>query len=273
MRPFLKWAGGKQRLMQRLGAKLSPGERLVEPFVGSGAVFLNTDYPRYLLADVNPDLIHCYAQLQVQADELIETTRALFIDKGNTRETFDRLRARFNQLPRTGLRGAVALEKAALFIYLNRHCFNGLCRYNKAGGFNVPFGRYAKPYFPEAEMRAFAHKLRRAEVACIDFRECFRLIQPGDVVYCDPPYVPLTLTANFTDYAEGGFSLADQETLNQLAQEASARGIPIIISNHETEFTRQLYAQAQQVHFPVRRFISCKGQQRENARELIACYA
>lgn len=273
MRPFLKWAGGKYRIMDRITKSLPAGERLVEPFVGSGAVFLNTDFPRYLLADTNPDLIGCYSVLKNQPESLIGAVEALFTTRTNTRTFYDRRRTEFNRLrPEAGDTEATQ-RKAALFIYLNRHCFNGLCRYNRSGGFNVPFGRYSRPYFPETEMRAFAAKLQRADLLWADFRRCFTNLNQGDVVYCDPPYVPLSTTANFTSYAERGFTLADQTELNQLAESVSLQGIPVLISNHETDFTRVLYHRARRISFPVRRFISCKGNKRTQANELLALFA
>lgn len=272
MRPFLKWAGGKFRIHERILRSLPKGNRLVEPFVGSGAVFINATYDRYLLADANPDLIHCYTALKEDTDRLMEQTYELFTPQGNTRTVFNEQRDFFNALRQKRMSRNLLFQKAALFIYLNRHCFNGLCRYNLGGSFNVPFGRYTKPYFPEQEMRAFAEKLQQAELLCADYATCFGLLRPGDVVYCDPPYVPLSATANFTEYAEGGFTLADQQALNHHAMSVSKHGIPVVISNHETAFTRALYCQAKRHRFPVRRFISCKGDRRERASELLAVY-
>src|SRR5262249_42476911 len=152
---------------------------------------------------------------------------------------------------------------ASLFVYLNRHCFNGLCRYNKKGAFNTPFGRYDKVYFPASEMAAFAERLETAELRQMDFREALSGTKPGDVIYCDPPYVPLTPTASFTNYAAGGFSEKDQQDLQELAVEASERGAVVLLSNHDTPFTRELYRGATQlVPMMVSRTISCDGQNR-----------
>jgi len=189
-RPFLKWAGNKYRVLPHIRLRLPPGKRLVEPFAGSGAVFLNTDY--------------------------------------------DHRQSR---------------RKAALFVYLNRHGYNGLCRYNRRGGFNVPFGRYVRPHFPEAEMLAFHAHAQRA-----DFR-----VQ--------------SFEANFTSYSRDGFDLEQQRHLAELAAETAARGIPVLISNHDTPFTREAYANAAELDsFPVHRSISCNGARREAARELLALF-
>lgn len=263
VRPFLKWAGNKVQIVNRIKAVLPPGRRLIEPFVGSGAVFLNTEYAQYLLADRNPDLICLYCLLREEGEALIETCRAYFRPETNTPEVFYAYRARFNATddPR---------EKAVLFLYLNRHGYNGLCRYNSRGGFNVPFGRYRKPYFPETEMAIFHRRAQQATFLCADFDQTLAAAQAGDVVYCDPPYVPLSETANFTNYSADPFGRDEQLRLARRAEELAERGIPVVISNHDTGFTRQAYTQAQITAFDVRRSISCNGAKRARADELLA---
>ncbi|MBX5467194.1 MAG: Dam family site-specific DNA-(adenine-N6)-methyltransferase [Firmicutes bacterium] len=265
MRPFLKWAGGKYRLVSRIRARLPAGERLIEPFVGSAAVWLNTAYPMALLADANPDLIGCYQQLQRHGEAFIAACRAYFVPDNNRPERYYALRERFNAV-------RDPWERAVLFVYLNRHGYNGLCRYNAAGAFNVPFGRYRRPYFPEAEMRAFWRKAQGVTFRCADFREVLAEARPGDVVYCDPPYVPLSATANFTDYSAGGFGPQDQADLADWAERLAARGIPVLISNHATPFTEEAYHSAQVERFGVQRFISCDGDHRGVADEVLALF-
>lgn len=265
VRPFLKWAGNKYRILAQIKAALPPGRRLIEPFVGSGAVFANTDYARYLLADVNPDLIALYRHLQDEGPRFIEYCRSYFTAENNTSAAYYDLRARFNEM-------ADVREKAALFVYLNRHCYNGLCRYNAGGGFNVPFGRYRKPYFPAAEMAHFHERARRAEFVCAAFGETMAGAQPGDAVYCDPPYAPLSATANFTSYSPQQFGVEEQRELARLAEKLASRGVSVIISNHDTDFTRREYAQARIVTFDVRRTISCDGASRGHAQELLAVF-
>lgn len=266
MKPFLKWAGGKYRLVERITAVLPPGGRLVEPFVGSGAVFLNTDYPRYLLADVNADLIALYQTLQREGTAFINTCETLFTPENNRKEVYYGFRAEFNST--TDVR-----RKAALFLYLNKHGFNGLCRYNASGQFNVPFGRYQKPYFPRQEMLAFHQQAQWAEFVCADFTAVLPTLSPGDVVYCDPPYVPLSDTANFTSYSAGNFDLAQQRALAQQAELLAAQGIPVVISNHHTPFTEQIYQRADQHTFQVQRHISRDGANRQKADELLAVFS
>lgn len=266
MKPFLKWAGGKLRIVARIKALLPPGKRLLEPFVGSGALFLNTDYAAYLLADANADLINLYQQLQQGGQAFIAHCATFFTPTNNDEVTFYTLRRQFN-----GTRDP--LEKAALFVYLNKHCYNGLCRYNARGEFNVPFGRYKQPYFPAAEMLSFQQKAQTATFQVQDFVTTMADAQAGDVVYCDPPYAPLSATANFTSYRAEGFGADEQQRLAEMADLLRQRGISVIISNHDTPFTRALYATAdEQQYFGVQRHISCDGANRTKAAEVLAIY-
>jgi DNA adenine methylase len=267
-KPFLKWAGNKYQIIRHIRAILEtfPGKtRLIEPFAGSGAVFLNTRYPRNVLSDTNGDLIGLYQTLQAEGDDFIAYLRTFFTPQNNEPDRYYAFRELFNATTDRRL-------KSALFLYLNRHCFNGLCRYNGQQGFNVPFGRYKKPYFPEAELQAFYEKSRQAVFKTQHFETVMRTAKPGDIVYCDPPYVPLSRTANFTSYSTGGFTLADQQQLARLAGELSARGVVVLISNHNTEFTQALYHGAAIEELDVQRFISCKGANRGKAAELLALF-
>lgn len=266
-KPVFKWPGGKFRLAGAIATELSAGERLVEPFVGSGAVFLNTDYPAYLLCDANADLVSFYRELAGDADALVDACRALFAD-GNDKDVYLRRRERFNALPEGG-------EKAALFLYLNRFGYNGLVRYNSGGGFNVPFGKYKRPYFPEAEMRAFAEKTARCDVEfrAADFRATMASLEKGDVAYCDPPYFPLSATANFTAYSGAVFGVGEQRELARLVAEAAKKGIPCVVSNHDIEAVRELYSAAKKlVPLRVRRSISCNGTDRQEVDELLIVF-
>ena len=266
MKPFLKWAGNKYKIVERIKALLPEGKRLVEPFVGSGALFLNTDYPSYLLTDANADLITLYQHLQTEGNTFIEYCRPLFASENNDKDRYYELRQEFNTINDSR-------RKSAIFLYMNKHGYNGLCRYNSKGGFNVPFGRYKRPYFPEKEMLYFFQKSQNATFQYADFREVMDACVPTDVVYCDPPYVPLSETANFTSYSSGGFSWMEQKLLAKLAEGLAAQKIPVLISNHDTEFVRNLYINANIVRFlSVQRYISCNGDNREKAQEILALF-
>lgn len=266
VRPFLKWAGSKYRIIEALLAVLPPGKRLVEPFAGSAAVFLNTQYPTYLLAETNPDLVNVYRLLQSEGKAFIDYCRQFFLAKNNHREQYYKLRALFNETEDIFLR-------AALFLYLNRHGYNGLCRYNQQGKFNVPFGHYANPYFPEKEMLFFHNKAKDVEFAHASFVDTLQRVQPGDVVYCDPPYAPLSATASFTHYHTVPFASLEQEILAQQAQYLAEQGIPVIVSNHDTPWIRTLYRAAKLHSLTVSRPISCKATGRGRVAEVIAVFA
>ncbi len=266
IRPFLKWAGNKYRVLDKIKAQLPKGQRLIEPFAGSGALFLNTQYPNYLLCDTNADLISLYQYLKQEGSVFIRYCKPYFNGKYNNPESYYALRKKFNTTNNVR-------QKAALFLYLNRHGYNGLCRYNSKGGYNVPFGRYVRPYFPEKEMLAFHHKAQSANFRLCSFEESFNLSRKDDVIYCDPPYVPLSDSANFTSYSSGGFDLQQQRTLAQLAEQRRDDRISVLISNHDTRFTREIYCNADTLsYFKVQRYISCNGQKRKQADEILALF-
>jgi DNA adenine methylase len=242
---------------------LPKGDRLVEPFCGSGVVFLNTDYKEYLVSDINPDLINLFKLVQREGREFIQYCKSFFI---NTKEKYYESRGLFNSTDDVRI-------KSALFIYLNRHGFNGLCRYNSTGGFNVPFGKYSQPYFPEKELLFFHEKSKKVTFMNEDFRALTKYLKCGDVAYCDPPYIPLTTTANFTSYSRGSFKPEDQVALAMWAENNSKNGIPVLLSNHDTPAGRKLYKNAFKIKaFKVQRYISCDSANRGKAKELLALY-
>lgn len=264
-RPILKWPGGKFRLLDKIITMLPKREQLIEPFVGSGVVFLNTEYEYYRLSDCNQDLITLYLQLQSHGQDFIQYAKKYFTAKHNQPERYYAIREKFNACRKPE-------QRAALFLYLNRHGFNGLCRYNKKGLYNVPYGQYKAPYFPEAEMRLFAQKSQRAAFTCVDFTESLSNVTNTSVIYADPPYVPLTDTAYFTQYSGHGFDLAQQQHLAYLAQKLSREGVAVLLSNHDTPFTREVYAGARIISIDVLRSISATTKGRKHVKELLALY-
>ncbi|AIW20107.1 MULTISPECIES: Dam family site-specific DNA-(adenine-N6)-methyltransferase [Vibrio] len=265
-RAFLKWAGGKYGLVEDIQRYLPEGRKLVEPFVGAGSVFLNTDYEQYLLADINPDLINLYNLLKESPEAYISEAKRWFVPENNRKEAYLSIRAQFNATDDV-------MYRSLAFLYMNRFGFNGLCRYNKKGGFNVPFGSYKKPYFPEAELEFFAKKAKKATFVCESYTDTFKRARKGSVVYCDPPYAPLSNTANFTSYAGNGFTLDDQAALADVAERAAKeRHIPVLISNHDTTLTRRLYHGAELNVVKVKRTISRNGAGRNKVDELLALF-
>ncbi|EJL3813245.1 Dam family site-specific DNA-(adenine-N6)-methyltransferase, partial [Escherichia coli] len=190
-RSIFKWAGGKFGVLEQIFRYLPEGKRLIEPFVGGGAVFMNAGYQENLLNDVNADLINFYKTLQREAHSLITLAHRFFQDY-NTQEGYLAVRNAFNKQVYDDL------HRAAAFLFLNRHCFNGLTRYNQAGEFNVGYGKYKTPYFPLQEMEAFLGAEGRSEFVCGDFAAVIEAAGEGDVIFCDPPYEPLPNTEGFT---------------------------------------------------------------------------
>ncbi len=275
IKPFLKWAGGKTSLIPFLKNEFYKDSpflqrppikgRFIEPFVGSGVVFMNVEAGNYIINDINPDLYLIYNLLKINSKKFIDKCESLFTDENNSREKYNELREEFNNLD--------PLEKerrGVLFIYLNRHCFNGLCRYNKNGGFNVPFGNYEKPKFPRRAMEIASNKLKNVIISNRSFEEILEIADENDIVYNDPPYVPLSDTSSFTDYASTGFNQDQQILLAKLAEKSKAK---VFISNHDTEFTRDIYKNATEIkELEVTRTISAEPTSRKKVKELLAIY-
>ncbi|EAA9302417.1 Dam family site-specific DNA-(adenine-N6)-methyltransferase [Salmonella enterica] len=265
-RPFLKWAGGKYSLLPDLYQLIPAGMRLIEPFVGGGSVFLNSDkHACFLLADVNTDLINLYQMLAVVPGAVIRHARVMF-DRLNNAESYTALRDEFNAQVMDGP------ERAAAFLFLNRHCFNGLIRYNRNNQFNVGWGKYPSPYFPLDEINAFTEMAHNCVFMTAGFRRTLALAGEGDVVYCDPPYEPMPGTAGFTNYAAGGFTWDDHIALAECCVAAHQRGARIVIGNSTAPRVVDLYSQYgfEIHHISARRSISSKGSTRETAKDLVA---
>jgi DNA adenine methylase len=266
IRPFLKWAGNKYRCIEHIIHQFPKAKRLIEPFTGSASIFLNSQFDEYILGEHNPHLVNLYQHLQQEQDEFINFCKTWFEPQYNQKEIYYELRKLFNQTDDTRL-------KSALFLYLNRHGFNGLCRFNLKGIYNVPFGSYTKPYFPAIELAKFLEKAHQAEFINKDYQETFQYARQGDVIYCDPPYHPLNKTANFTAYSANSFKETDQIRLAELAMHASMKGCHVFVSNHDTAFTRNLYHNASLIRsFEVSRTISCQGNQRQAVKEILVYY-
>ena len=265
-RPFLKWAGGKYSQLADLQQYIPAGKRLIEPFVGGGSVFMNSSkHADFLLADVNVDLINLYQMLAAVSEKVVKEAKLMFA-RLNTPDGYSAVRDDFNAQRLAGP------ERAAALLYLNRHCFNGLIRYNQAGNFNVGWGKYKAPYFPEEEIAAFAEMSHNCVFMNAGFERTLSLAGAGDVVYCDPPYEPLPGTSGFTSYAAGSFNWDDQVRLAESCVEAHQHGARIVISNSAAPRVIELY---QEHGFSInrinaRRSISCKGSTREAATDIVA---
>ena len=270
--PILKWLGGKREHLPYLG-RVFEGSRkvLVEPFVGSAVVFLNTNFDEYILGDANRDLIELYKYAMVTPEALISEIRPVFAT-GFSKDAYLALREEFNGLEYN-------IRRAALFVYLNRFGFNGLCRYNQKGGFNVPFGNYTDPAkgprLPENAIMGFAEKASKARVQFVHgpFEETLGLITdaPNTVVYADPPYVPLSATANFVGYTGDGFTLQSQVSLAKALRAHYERGGLSVLSNSDTEQTMAIFSHPEARHYLLRikRSIAASTSSRVAAGEIL----
>lgn len=265
LRPPLKWAGGKQRLLNTLLPHLPRDGRLIEPFVGAGSVFLNAGDRALLINDLNKDLASMYEILRDRPAEYTQRAQSMFIEEMLSSSAYVAARAAFNAATDT-------MERAASLLYLNRFGFNGLYRVNRRGEYNVPYGHLKKlPCFPLDRLVAMSEKLQGATITNCDFRDVMGIAGQGDVVYCDPPYAsPPGEGSTFTGYTTGNFSHADQADLASLAHEAAARGATVVISNHDTPEMRDLYKGMEIHSVEVRRSVAANADRRGTASELIA---
>jgi DNA adenine methylase len=271
--PFVKWAGGKSQLLAQFEPYFPASfGRYVEPFVGGGALFFHLYNQGWLagkeivLIDHLEELINCYRVIQTQLDDLLaelERHEPYKLDSAY----FYRVRA-WDRRPGYARRSAV--ERAARFIFLNRTCYNGLYRVNRRGQFNVPFGRYRNPTIYRADkLRAIEQMLQGVTLAVGDFGRCLEWAGPGDFVYLDPPYHPLSDTANFTSYTRADFGAEDQRRLAGLFRELDRRRCQVMLSNSYSEFIRGLYEGYPQVEVRATRVISSKSDERGAIPELL----
>jgi DNA adenine methylase len=230
--PFLKWVGGKGQLLDQF-RDLLPGKfnRYFEPFLGGGALFFAQAPGSALLADVNAELVDCYCGIRDSVGEVIKALRRHKYEEEHYYAV--RLRAPESMtLPR----------RAARTIFLNRSGYNGLYRVNRAGRFNVPFGRHTNPTLCDASnLRACSRALQGVVLKCCDFAAAVEDARAGDFVYFDPPYVPVSPTANFTQYAAGRFGWHEQQELARVFGVLADRGVSVMLSNSDTPEVRALY--------------------------------
>jgi len=265
-RPILKWAGGKTQLLPRL-TQLIPctNGTYHEPFIGGGAAFFafadKERFQRAVINDSNPELTNLYLVLRDRLDELIRGLDAvLHIPEWNTLEYFQQVRASEPLDP---------IAKAVRMLYLNKTAFNGLHRVNKAGKFNVPFGRYDNPrLYDLVNLHDCRQVLRTVEIRTGDFEAALRDASAGDVVYLDPPYVPLSATSCFTAYA-GKFGPDEQRRLADLVRRLVERGVYCVQSNSDCPMTRGLYEGFEIHTVQARRSVNSDATKRGKISELI----
>lgn len=274
-KPFLKWAGGKSLALADLREYIpDPGTKgtYYEPFLGGGAVFFGLRPRLAVLSDLNEGLMATYSAVKNHIDETLEALSRL--PPRPSESEFRELRKRFNRLLLriTELDRSDRVRCAALFIWLNHTCYNGLYRVNRKGEFNVPFGFYEKPsIFNEAALRAASRCLNkaRARLETGDFESALAQAGQGDVAYLDPPYEPMSTTSSFTTYTPGGFTQDDQARLSRVVHSLVERGCRVVLSNSPSDKIKQLYEGFQFETVPMPRAINCNGERRSAVDELV----
>ena len=265
-KPFLKWAGGKTKLLDQL-LPLLPSDieerRYFEPFLGGGSMFFHLQPQGAMLGDVNAELITTYEAVRACVDDVLEELASL-CQSPMSADTYYQCRERYNG-------GHMSMvEKAALFIYLNKTCFNGIYRVNKAGLFNVPYGQRKTPYVVEEEaLRESSRVLRHAALLPLKYKDTALMASHKAFVYFDPPYMPLSATSNFATYAKEGFSFEDQKELRELCGTLNARGVKFMVSNSDTPELRELYSMFNLHTITATRSINSKGNGRGAVLELV----
>lgn len=270
-KPFVKWAGGKRQLVEELlRSRPKQYKRYIEPFIGGGALFFALKPENAYISDINEELINIY---QVVRDDVAGLLAELKkhdrrYREGDPKEYFYQVR---NADREPGYRRWGKVRKAARLIFLNKTCFNGLFRMNSRREFNTPFGSYVNPAIvDEQNLLACSRALATTEIAASGFDHVSEIATKGDFVYFDPPYVPLTATANFTAYSGEGFDLAMQRRLREVCDELDAKKVKWMLSNSHTDFVLDLYRDRYHIRtVEAIRAINCKADKRGKVAEVI----
>ncbi len=263
-RPFLKWVGGKSQLLPELYKRLPDSfNNYFEPFVGAGALLFSLQPKKAHISDLNLELINCYEVIRNYVDELILDLRQHCYEK----EYYYQLR---NADRLDSFEQWSPIQKASRMIFLNKSCFNGLYRLNSKSQFNVPFGRYTNPTIvDENNLKACSQLLSRTSIKKVSFLEIELDISKGDLVYFDPPYIPLNNTSNFTSYNPDGFGMNMQYELLEMCRRLHDRGIMFILSNSSAPTVLDLYQDFRIELVPAKRVINSKAQGRGKINEVI----
>lgn len=272
MSPFVKWAGGKKQLLDRLEERMPKSyNRYYEPFIGGGALLFDVQVSTAVINDVNEQLINVYRQLKADAEAVIAILNA-FDAVECDKEHYLHMRAEYNKKIAAHI---LDVECAALTIWINKHCFNGLYRVNSKGLFNVPYNNKAGGASMNEEslrniglyLNSSAIEIRDGdfEVACAD-------VQAGDFVYFDSPYIPVSETANFTDYTKDGFGYEDHCRLAALYKRLDAAGVKVMLSNHNVDLVYELYAGFKIEGVDVKRAINRDASKRVGKEVIITNY-
>ncbi len=290
LKPIVKWAGGKGQLVDEIAALYPPDMgcdiiKYAEPFVGGGAILFNVlrkyDLESVFISDTNAELINMYCMIKDKVDDLIALLKSfeddyIPADFDKRKNIYYDKRDRYNELIISG-KSKSGVRSAALFIFLNRTCFNGLYRVNKKGLYNVPIGSYKRPQIcDESNLRFVSEALQNVTIICADYKQSKYFIDDKTFVYFDPPYRPLTSTAGFTAYTENEFDDDSQIELANFVQELSRKGAHIVISNSDPKnidpddsFFDELYSKQVIKRVFASRMINSNAKERGKVSELL----
>ena len=272
--PFVKWAGGKRKLapllIETFPIEFDPEKnRYFEPFIGGGALMFALGQPggklivpgkSLFINDMNPELTNTYEVIRDNVSALIKELEVL--SKKINEKTFYDIRS---TVPRS------KVARAARFIYLNKTCFNGLWRVNSKGEFNVPFGKSKNPsLFVEENLRACSKRLKGSTITNVSFEKAVSKARKGDLVYFDPPYIPLSASASFSAYAKEGFGMNEQELLAETIGKLNSKGVYVLLSNSDTPLTRKIFRKSLTIRkVLMSRSISSSGSTRKPVYEVL----
>jgi len=277
VKPFLKWAGGKNQLITKIDKELPKYiDRYFEPFLGGGAVLFHIVQkynPKYIfISDINFELINAFEVVKNNVDELIK-----YLDKYKVKHSEKFYYSiRGLESPVTRKLGITlndsrlnSIESAARFVYLNKTCFNGLYRVNKANKFNVPIGNYKNPeIFTKQNLKYISKVLQNVDIKCFSYEKILNYVKRGDFVYLDPPYDQVNETS-FTTYTEFDFTREDQTKLKEFYDILTKKGCRVLESNSSTTFIKEIYNKYELIEIDAKRLINCDGKKRGNVKEVL----
>jgi len=265
--PVVKWVGGKRQIIDQIMKRVPKHfSTYYEPFLGGGAVLFELQPTKAVVNDINNELINMYKVIKDNVEELIEDLKKYKNEEDDfykVRE-WDRDKEKYNALD--------PVKKASRIIYLNKTCYNGLFRVNRAGEFNAPFGNYKNPNIVnEITLRAVNNYLNKANITflCTDFVKALKGIRKGSFVYLDPPYDPISDTASFTGYDKGGFDKDQQVRLKQTCDDLDRKGVKFLLSNSATDFIKDLYKDYKIEVIQAKRAINSKPDKRGEIDEVL----
>ena len=260
-KPFLKWAGGKGRLLGKLN-KFFPKNynRYFEPFIGGGAIFFHLNPEKAIINDLNEELVNLYKIIKDIPEELMEELNKLQ-NKVSDKDFFLKMRSK---------KPKKELEKAVRMVFLNRTCYNGMYRVNSKGEFNVPFGDMGNPkLYEKKNILACSHTLKKTTILNGDYKKLNRRIRENDFVYLDPPYVPLSETAHFTSYTSEKFGKEHQLELLTFCEKIDKKGGLFMLSNSYNEYTEELYQKFNINTIKAARSVAAKSESRAEIKEIV----